>query len=531
MGTPIGSFAGWVSRVNSAYAVLASKIADKHNSDISSTTLSLEILNSKYIDDRAKIAEDLRAAGAALDLLSAEFKQYWANSMDVAAPSVQGGIPGDGVTGVLANADLTFYFTEEMNPTTITSATLTLVNSAGASAGLTASSNPTTSDNKAFTLHFTAPLANSTRYKWKATTDITDFVGNYLPATYVSPIGFTSDQERVPPHVDSTSPASGAIGVLKDAAISVTFSEALAPATVTAASVLLVADGGGAADVTTNSVALSAGDTVATLTLSGNLTSEGVYRIKVTTAVTDVAGNPLATEYLLAEGFTVIDYIAPTVTATSPTNSATDVALSPTITVTFSEEMDAAEVTETTVYLVAGGGGAADVATTDVTLDATDRIATLVMAGPLTAETVYKIRVATGVTDLAGNHLASQYTQANGFTVVETTAPTVDHTDPANGASAVAHNVTISVTFVEAMDPATINENSIYLLNSGGGAADVDTISVAMSAGNTIATLTMAGDLTAETVYKINVTTDVTDAHGNHLASQYTQANGFTTAA
>jgi len=224
--------------------------------------------------------------------------------------------------------------------------------------------------------------------------------------------------------------------------------------------------------------------------------------------------------------------VRPTVESTSPVNAATNFAVDGTITVTFSEEIDPLTISETTVYLVAGGGGASDVATTAVDLDAeTGTIATLTLAGDLTGETVYKIRVETDVASLAtGHRLAEQYTQATGFTTEDVTAPTVEGATPPDEATDVAVDATLTVQFDEPIDPATAIAANIKLVAAGGGAADVATSSVALDEGGTVATLTMASNLTAATVYKFRVTTSVTDLAGNALASQFTQANGFTTA-
>ena len=71
-----------------------------------------------------------------------------------------------------------------------------------------------------------------------------------------------------------------------------TFSEAMDPATVTASSFTLAPTGGGPAIPA--AIAASAGNTIFTLDPSADLTTDTHYTVTVGTAVTDVAGNPLA---------------------------------------------------------------------------------------------------------------------------------------------------------------------------------------------------------------------------------------------
>ena len=88
----------------------------------------------------------------------------------------------------------------------------------------------------------------------------------------------------------------------------------------------------------------------------------------------------------------------------------------------------------------------------------------------LSVLTTYKIRVTTGVKDSTGNTLSSQYETSNGFTTgttVDTTAPTVSSTSPADSDTSVSSNRTISVTFSEAIDSASVTTNTSGTTCSG----------------------------------------------------------------
>ena len=104
--------------------------------------------------------------------------------------------------------------------------------------------------------------------------------------------------------------------------------------------------------------------------------------------------------------------------------------------------------------------------------------------------------------------------------VLDTTAPTVVSKSPAAGAPGVAVGTTVSVTFSEAMDASTITTSS-FTLDSVSG-------SVSYSSGTYTATFTPSDNLTLGTTYTANLSTAITDATGNPLASAYSWS--FTTA-
>ena len=133
--------------------------------------------------------------------------------------------------------------------------------------------------------------------------------------------------------------------------------------------------------------------------------------------------------------------------------------------------------------------------------------------------TMYTARITTGVQDLAGNAMASDFTWS--FTTVDTIQPTVISTSPANGATGVAINSSITATFSEAMQSSTINTNT-FTVSGGSG-----NISGAVSYSGTTATFTPSGNLSDSTIYTARITTGVKDLAGNALASDYTWS--FTT--
>jgi large repetitive protein len=106
------------------------------------------------------------------------------------------------------------------------------------------------------------------------------------------------------------------------------------------------------------------------------------------------------------------DLTPPTVLATSPTSGASGVAITSSVTATFSEPLNASTISGSTVVL--RDPTLATVAAT-VSYDAASRTATLVPSAPLAYTTTYSMRLAGSpssprITDVAGNALAADVT-------------------------------------------------------------------------------------------------------------------------
>ncbi|MBR9990354.1 MAG: Ig-like domain-containing protein [Gemmatimonadetes bacterium] len=97
-----------------------------------------------------------------------------------------------------------------------------------------------------------------------------------------------SSSDTTPPSVVSTDPAAGTFGASRNATVHVTFSEPIAPATVTGSSFTVTAGGSGLSGT------VSASGSVATWTPAADLAAGTQYTATLSTAITDVAGNALA---------------------------------------------------------------------------------------------------------------------------------------------------------------------------------------------------------------------------------------------
>ena len=118
------------------------------------------------------------------------------------------------------------------------------------------------------------------------------------------------------------------------------------------------------------------------------------------------------------------DITSTTVASTSPSNGTTSVSLTSSISVTFSEQMDATSVTTNSSGTSCSGTIqlSSDSFSTCVQMSSSPsesnsyKTFSVSPSSSLSSSTTYKIRVTTGVKDFAGNYLSSQYETSSGFT-------------------------------------------------------------------------------------------------------------------
>jgi hypothetical protein len=118
------------------------------------------------------------------------------------------------------------------------------------------------------------------------------------------------------------------------------------------------------------------------------------------------------------------DITSTTVASTSPSNGTTSVSLTSSISVTFSEQMDATSVTTNSSGTSCSGTIqlSSDSFSTCVQMSSSPsesnsyKTFSVSPSSSLSSSTTYKIRVTTGVKDFSGNYLSSQYETSSGFT-------------------------------------------------------------------------------------------------------------------
>jgi hypothetical protein len=314
-----------------------------------------------------------------------------------------------------------------------------------------------------------------------------------------------------PPTVTVTDPANTATGISLNQQIAITFNKALDPLTVNASTITL-------SQGTTPVVAtVSSVNNRVTLTLAGNMTPNKIYTVTVTTGVKDTSGNAISTNYTFnfTSGATP-DVTPPVVSSSDPADNSTNVILSKIITVTFDKTLDPLTVTASTFTVKQGTTVVAG------TVSNSGTQVSFVPTGNYSPTTVYTATITTGVKDMAGNALASNYTFS--FTTTsapDLTPPTIISTDPVSGATGVATNKVIAVNFSEAMTATTIS-TSTFTLKQGS-----TTVAGTVAYSGTTATFTPTTTLVSAATYTATITTGVKDLSGNALKTASTWS--FTT--
>jgi Ice-binding-like/Bacterial Ig-like domain len=328
--------------------------------------------------------------------------------------TVSSTVPVNGATGVLTNTKVTATFNGAMDPASITTTTFTVMLGTMPVAGTVTYSGVTAVFTPA------SVLAAGTVYTARITTGVMTLACNAdaldkefekeghrrdvkqsqacsAPACdYVWSFTTGAAADTTAPTVTLTVPADTATCALTNSSVAATFSESMDPATVTESTFILLQG----ATVVAGTVTYSG--VTALFTPISSLEANTVYTATITTGAKDLAGNALAVTYV--RSFTTCaapDFINPTVILVNPADSASGVCTGKTIAATFSKAMDPLTIT-TANFSVAGVTGT-------VTYNAISRIATFIPVSDLAANTVYTATITTGVMDLAGNALASDY--------------------------------------------------------------------------------------------------------------------------
>ncbi|MEW6183577.1 MAG: Ig-like domain-containing protein [Bacillota bacterium] len=309
---------------------------------------------------------------------------------------------------------------------------------------------------------------------------VKDLSGNNLTNDYV--LTFATESLL---SVVYTDPVDGAADVSVDKTVYLAFNKDIQPGP----------DSGG--------IALKAGETVVTTTYSvygsvltidpaDNLNYSAAYAVYIPAgAVQDLAGKGLGSAYSFSFA-TAADTTAPTVTATPPGGS-----------YNAAQSVTLAASEPAVIYYTTDG--------TDPTASSTEYAAPIA----ITADTTLKFMAV----DQPGNQSVI-YTETY---IIDTTAPTVAGSDPAEAATGVPVDKTVYVTFSENVQPGA-NYGGI-MLRSG-----ETVVTVTYSINGQVLTIDPAQNLNSGTAYAVYVPGgSVRDMAGNSLASDFTL--NFTTEA
>lgn len=430
------------------------------------------------------------------------------NSLPPAAPTVTSTTPAANATNVAVNTAIAATFSKAINAATLSSSAFTLAAQGGGAVAGAVTYNAGT-----MTATFTpsASLAYSTTYTATLTTAVSSSDSAALAATFTW--SFTTAAAPAPV-VNSVTPAAGATGVAIGTAVSASFSEAMNAASISTSTFTLAAQGGAAVP---GAVSYDASSQTATFTPTASLAYSSTYTATITTGVTSSSGTALAAAKTWS--FTTAAPAALIVSSMFPANGATNVSVTSALTATFSQAMNAGSLTSSTFTLTAQGGGAVAGA---VTYNAATMTATFAPAASLAYNTQYTATVTTGASAASGAMLAGNVSW--NFTTQKAPVPTITTTAPVSGATNVAVNSAVTVTFGTAMNASTIT-SSTFTVTPQGGSALAGTVTY--DAATMTATFAPAASLNYSTQYTAAITTGAQTTNGGALSANFTWS--FTT--
>jgi hypothetical protein len=200
---------------------------------------------------------------------------------DTVAPKLSATFPVDRATGAALNKVVSALFSEGMDPATVNATTFTLMQGTTPVAGSVSCAGTGTTFTPA------ADLAANSLYSATITTAARDLAGNALEHDVVWSFTTGAAADTVAPTVTSHTPADQANDVAMNKSVSAVFSEAMNPATVSAAFSLKQ----GATPV---AGAITYAGTTATFTPAALLAPSTLYIATISTGARDFAGNALA---------------------------------------------------------------------------------------------------------------------------------------------------------------------------------------------------------------------------------------------
>ncbi len=437
--------------------------------------------------------------------------------------------PPSGTTNVGTNVTPRIELSERLNPLSVVTSSnetyyngsVVLRNSATnqwVPATVSMSTNRMTA-----TLTPTSPLAPITTYQLYVNyyQCLYDVAGNCGINDYAGTFITGSGSDTTHATVSTISPVNAQTGVPLNAQVIAVMSDSVDPTTISNSSITVTPSGGGAIAGT---VTLASDGVTLTFVPTAALTASTVYSVSVG-GFNDVQGNSVTT---FASSFTTgtSSYGSGsfTLNSTSPVSGATGVAVTSSVTFTMNDLINPASVNTQTVevYVNATGDYVAG------TYSVNGASVTFTPQTQYPASTVMGMYVY-GLADEAGN---IAYNNGGTFTTASTvdhTAPTVTIT-PANGTANVGLNSQVVLAFSKSINPSTITQSSVNLLN---GDAPLNP-SMSISENNRTVVLNYSNTaLPAGATLTAVATSLITDLSGNALAnttSQFTTTSGALTA-
>jgi len=197
--------------------------------------------------------------------------------------------PLNGASGICPSTVVTATFSEAMNPSSINTTTFTLTGP-----GTTPVAGVVTYAASTATFTPSSALALNTLYTATITTGARDLFGIALASNFVWTFT-TSSVACGPPTVISVAPPNLSSGICPNTVVTATFSEAMKASTIDTTRFTLTGPG---TTPVAGTVTYVASSDVATFTPNSPLALNTLYTATITTGAQDLAGDPLASDYV-----------------------------------------------------------------------------------------------------------------------------------------------------------------------------------------------------------------------------------------
>jgi len=292
--------------------------------------------------------------------------------------------PLDGETNVPLNTTIQIEFSEEMDDKATTGAISSVPSITG--------SFQWDTSRKTLTWIPSANLLENQKYTIAISTLAKDAEGENLQNPYT--FSFTTKQvsDMTPPRVIKTDPSNGKTNVDKNSNITITFSEPMDQSATESAISLTPGE----------IVSFSWDNTGSILSILPVLENDTTYECTVSTGATDLAGNPMVSDYTFTFSTKKsIDSTPPAVKSVTPQNNSKGVDPNLVVTITFTEPMNKASVESSIVISPEPG------TYPSMTWDQTGTI--LKISLQLEPSRTYTITIKSSAKDLAGNPMRSNY--------------------------------------------------------------------------------------------------------------------------
>jgi len=391
-------------------------------------------------------------AGNTLPLFISTFTTGASAAADTTAPSATVISPANGATGVVLSPPVSITFNERLNPTTVNA-----VNFQVTTDGFTGQGPATVSLDAAgttVTINLLQPLLPSKQHRIRGN-GLRDIAGN-LGSVFTSFQTGAGALETTPPQVLLVTPADGAVDVVLNASVVLTFSEALDRSTLNANTCALFSQGAELGF----SLLISGDNRVVTLDPSALLPAVERVTVVVTGDVKDLAGNRLPD---FASSFTVqsaLDTTVPKVAGQRPASGANGVSPESSVVVFFSEPVDPATIPGA-IYVSENGLLKAG----SFQRSAGDRAVHFLPAVPLAQGSLVELFVTTDLADREGLRLGGLHHTSFRVANPSGEAPDVDSSQPSCCAP-IPKNSTLTTRFSEPIDPATITPATVTVKNA-----------------------------------------------------------------